>query len=263
MMENETRPGQSDGPPHDPTSEGAAERRKRHSSRKTLLVAVIVSVMTIGALVILRGGQVDGPRDDASASDHTLSAFDDDAVNAGGAVIEGTPADGASPLTGGISEAIARSIDALSARIDQWFESSATEHASVNHALSELTGGMGAMQESIAELHKGNDEIRQRIADAQSRLDGIAQDVRAIKAATQKQAATRQKQATSVPPFHVDAIDLWGDAAYVAVSQDGRVAFLREGERRSGWQVTHIDRTKGEVVFRGPEGQDYSASMGR
>jgi len=122
---------------------------------------------------------------------------------------------------------------------------------------------MSAIHESIAELRIGNEELKQRIDAAQSQLQAIAKDVRGLKIATKKQVAKQRKHVAGKPPFHIDAIDLWDDAVYVAISQDGRVTFLREGEQRSGWNVTHIDRAKGQVAFRGPAGQNYSASLRR
>ena len=65
------------------------------------------------------------------------------------------------------------------------------------------------------------------------------------------------------PLVRAGNIDLWDDTVYVAISQSGQVTFLREGEHRSGWNVVHIDRAKGQVAFRGPAGQDYSASLRR
>jgi len=151
----------------------------------------------------------------------------------------------------------------LSERIGQWFESLRTDHSSMNQELSGLVNTVSAIHESIADLRNGNEDLKQRIDAAQSRLQVIAKDVRGLKIAAKKQVAKRQKSAAEKPPFHIDVIDLWDDAVYVAISQDGRVTFLREGEQRSGWHVTHIDRAKGQVAFRGPAGQDYSASLRR
>ena len=155
------------------------------------------------------------------------------------------------------------SIESLSELINQWFEALSADHSSVDRELSGLANSMSAIHESIAELRKGNEELKQRIDAAQSQLQAIAKDVSGLKIATKKQVAKQRKHVAAKPPFHIDAIDLWDDALYVAISQDGRVTFLREGEQRSGWNVTHIDRAKGQVAFRGPAGQDYSASLRR
>ena len=133
----------------------------------------------------------------------------------------------------------------------------------MSHELTGLASIVSAINESIADLRNGNEELKQRIADAQSQLQAIAKEISGLKIATKKKAATQQKPAASLPPFQIDAIDLWDDAVYVAVSQNGRVAFLREGEQQAGWQVAHIDRLKGQVAFRGPQGQAHSASIRR
>ena len=238
------------------------QTKSARSSKKTILIAVLVSVITIGALVALRG-QVDSLRNDATAVEHNMAAIDKTTLNGTGADIDGVFADKDPQQISGSFEMIDRSIENLSQKISQWFDSLRGDHSSVNQELSGLANSVTAVHESIAELRKGNEELKQRIDAAQSQLQAIAKDVSGLKIATKKQVAKQRKHVAAKPPFHIDAIDLWDDALYVAISQDGRVTFLREGEQRSGWNVTHIDRAKGQVAFRGPEGQDYSASLRR
>lgn len=258
-MENEKRSVRS----HD-SAQGAAraevaeQTKSQRSSRKTLLVAVIFSVVTVGALVTLRS-QVDALHNGAATPEHAVPALPESVTDPRGV----DSVDDNSPLTSVASETIVRVIEGLSDRINQWFESVRTEQSIANRELSGLAASMSSIHESIAELRKGNDELKQRITDAQSQLQAIADDVSGLKIAGSKKAAAQQKQAASVPPFLIDAIDLWDAAVYVAVSQNGQVAFLRESEQQSGWQVMHIDRLKGQVAFRGPEGQDYSTSIRR
>ena len=262
-MENEKSYEQSQRAPQDAARADIAEPRKsKRSSHKTLLTAAIVSVITIGALVMLRG-QIDVLHHGTASPDHAVPALPESATKGMAADIDDMAVGSSVQPEAGISETIMRAIDGVSDRINQWFESLRTEQSNTNRELSGLAAGMSAIHESIAELRKGNDELKQRISDAQTQLQAIAQDVRGLKIAGNKKAAAQQKPATSVPPFLIDAIDLWDDAVYVAVSQNGQVAFLREGEQQSGWQVTHIDRLKSQVAFRGPEGQDYSTSLRR
>lgn len=256
MMENEERAVRShDAEPNDASVDVAEQPKPRRSSRKTLLIAAIVGVITIGALMMLRG-QVDALHSIAATPEQAMPALHESATNprsvdSGELPMSGTP------------ETIKRAIERLSDRISQWFESVMTEQSSTNRELTVLAAGMSAIHESIVELRKGNDELKQRITDAYSQLQAIAEDVRGLKSASKKKVAAQQKQASSVPPFLIDAIDLWDDAVYVAVSQNGQVAFLREGEQRSGWQVTHIDRLNKQITLRGPDGQDYSTSIPR
>ena len=262
-MENEKSYEQSQRAPQDAARADIAEPRKsKRSSRKTLLTAAIVSVITIGALVMLRG-QIDVLHHGTAAPDHVVPAIPESATKGMAADIDDMAVGSSVQPEAGPSEAIMRAIDGVSDRINQWFESLRTEQSSASRELSSLGVSMSAIQETITEMRKGNDELKQLITDAQSKLQAIAQDVRDLKIAGKKKAAAQQKQAASVPPFLIDAIDLWDDAVYVAVSQNGQVAFLREGEQQSGWQVTHIDRLRSQVVFRGPEGQDYSTSLRR
>lgn len=262
-MENEKSYEQSQRAPQDTARADIAESRKpKRSSRKTLLIAAIVSVITIGALVMLRG-QVDALRNGTDTPEHAAPALPESATKAKGADIDAMTVGISAQPEAGTTETIMRAIEGMSDRINQWFESLRTEQSSANREVSGLTASMSAIQESITELRKGNDELKQRITDAQSKLQAIAQEVRGLKIARKKKAAAQHKQAASTPPFLIDAIDLWDDAVYVAVSQNGQVAFLRVGEQQSGWQVMHIDRLKSQVAFRGPEGQDYSTSIRR
>ena len=262
-MENEELSVRShDSEQYTARAEGAEQTRPQRSSRKTLLIAAIVSVITIGALVMLRG-QVDALHNGAATPEHAEPALHESATKAKGEDVDGMNVSTSAQPEAGATETIMRAIEGMSARINQWFESLQTEQSSAKRELSGLAASISAIHESITELRKGNDELKQRITDAQSQLQAIAQDVRGLKIAGNKKVAGQKKQATSVPPFLIDAIDLWDDAVYVAVSQNGQVAFLREGEQQSGWQVTHIDRLKSQVSFRGPEGQDYSTSIRR
>lgn len=256
MRENEERAVRShDAEQNDASVDVVGQPKPRRSSRKILLIAGIVSVITISALVMLRG-QVDAMNSITATPEHAMPALHVSATNP-------RSVDSVEPPTSGTPETIKLAIDRLSDRINQWFESVRTEQSRANRELSGLAAGMSAIHESIAELRKGNDELKQRITDAYSQLQAIAEDVRGLKIASKKKAAAQQKQASSAPPFLIDAIDLWDDAVYVAVSQNGQVAFLREGEQQSGWQVTHIDRLNKQVALRGPEGQDYSTSIRR
>ncbi|OOZ71887.1 hypothetical protein BOW49_12130 [Solemya velum gill symbiont] len=262
-MENETQVEQPDNRERNAVHEkNKVQAKSARSSKKTILLAVVISVITIGALAIVRG-QIDSPRKEAAAVGQSVAALDKTMASGIGADIDGMTIGKPPPQTGGTFDTIERSIGSLTERIGQWFDSLRADHSSMNRELSGLANTVSAIHESVAVLRKGNEDLKLRIDAAQSRLQAIAKDVRGLKIAAKKQVEKKQKSAAAKPPFHIDAIDLWDDAVYVAISQDGRVTFLREGEQRSGWNVTHIDRAKGQVAFRGPAGQDYSASLRR
>ena len=262
-MENNNRPDRLHDSDQNNVREDIAELpRPRRSSRKTFLIAAIVSVITIGTLIVLRD-QVGSLHNNVATQARAVPTLTDSVVTDKDADIDGHTIDN-NPLSNtGASAMIVRAIEDMSDRIKQWFDSLSAEHSSVNRELTSLAASMSAIHASIDELRKGNDELKQRVIDVQSRFQAIAQDVQGLKLARQKKAVVKHKQAASVPPFLIDAIDLWDDTVFVAVSQNGRAAFLREGEQQAGWRVTHIDRLKGRVAFHGPEGQGYSTSIGR
>ncbi len=224
------------------------------SSRKTLLVAATVSVITIITLVMWRG-QIDGLRDETGVINPTVTSSHESPTNM--RITETTP------TIGDLSKTITRAIDGLTEQIRQWFDSAMAEQSDMSHELTALASNVSAMNESIVELHKGNEELLQRIAATQSQLQTIANDIRRLKTTTKKVATTQRQSLVSAPPFQIDAIDIWDDAVYVAVSHEGHIAFLREGQRQAGWQVVQIDRLQGQVVLRGPDGQDHSVTLRR
>ena len=65
------------------------------------------------------------------------------------------------------------------------------------------------------------------------------------------------------PPFVIDAIDVWDDVSYVAISQAGQVSFLKILDQQSGWTLTQIDHSKEQVSFKGPDDKVYTTSVQR
>ena len=75
-MENETQVEQPDNRERNAVHEkNKVQAKSARSSKKTILVAVVISVITIGALAILRG-QIDSPRKEAAAVGHSVAALD-------------------------------------------------------------------------------------------------------------------------------------------------------------------------------------------
>ena len=93
--------------------------------------------------------------------------------------------------------------------------------------------------------------------------DTLINETRAPKAVKHKPSARQKSHPVKTPPFQIDAIDVWDDLTYVAISQAGRIAFLKTGEQQSGWKFTHIDRLKGLVNLQDPAGQVHSISLQR
>ena len=133
----------------------------------------------------------------------------------------------------------------------------------VTAALAAMTEGIETIKAAMADLVEGNLDLGRRISDAASRLDTLAQEVRALKVLKRKPKVKHKPRPVKIPPFHIDAIDVWDDMTYVAVSQAGRTAFLKAGEQQSGWTVSRIDHLKGQVDLKGPVGQVHSVSLQR
>jgi hypothetical protein len=147
--------------------------------------------------------------------------------------------------------------------MERGFEAQHADSADVMQAISEQTERLQVLNTAIADLGKSNQVLDGRVREAISRLESLTQAVAALKAVTHKPAPAHKPRSIKSPPFQIDAIDIWDDATYVAVSQAGRVAFLKTGETQSGWTVTRIDRLNGQVDVRGPGGQVQSLSIPR
>ena len=130
-------------------------------------------------------------------------------------------------------------------------------------SLASVAESVRAIKVAVADLTESNHALRQRIDDSIARLNTLIKETQKRKVAQHKPAARPKPAPAKTPPFHVDAIDVWDDMTYVAISQAGRVAFLKSGEQQSGWTVARIDRLKGRVEFKGPLGQNHSVSLQR
>ena len=158
---------------------------------------------------------------------------------------------------------IDRRLDALTNRIEHGFESQASQGSELKHRLSVMGDSLRAIETSVAKLNENNRMLARHIREATTKLDVLAKHVRALKVRKRKATAKPKPRPAKAPPFRVDAIDVWDDTTYVAISQAGRVAFLKQGDRRAGWSVTRIDRREGKVAFRGPAGQVHSVTLQR
>ena len=158
---------------------------------------------------------------------------------------------------------IDRGVASISDRIDQGFESQQNDSAVVKNQLSDMTQDIQAIKVTIADQTGTNQELDRKINEAISRLDTLINETRAPKAVKRKPSARQKTRSVKTLPFRIDAIDVWDDVTYVAVSQAGRVAFLKTGEQQSGWKFTHIDRLKRQVNLQDPAGQIHSISLPR
>ena len=232
--------------------DAVAQPRAHRVPYKTLLIVVVVGIIAISALWILVIRQEGDPANATLVIEPDIQAIEDS--EATGPQVARRADE---------TSAIDRRLIALSGRIDRGFVTQQTHSSAVKRELSVMAESMQAIKAAIADLGKSNHALDRQISAARSRLDTIAQDIRTPKVVKRNTTARRKPRPVKIPPFHINAIDVWDDMTYVAVSQAGRVAFLMAGEQQSGWTVTHIDRLKGQVDLQGPAGQVHSVSLQR
>lgn len=227
----------------------------RDRTYKTVLTVVVIGVLSLSVLWWSVQHTVGNPTDSTTVTTTTVpDAQAQKTTNA------------KSPQTARSEEAYAsldRRLVSLSGRIDQGFEAQHADSSDMMQALLAQTERLQVINAAIADLGKSNQVLDGRIREATSRLESLTQAVAALKVVTHKSAPAHKPRPAKNPPFQIDAIDIWDDITYVAVSQAGRVAFLKTGETQSGWTVTRIDRLKRQVVVQGPAGQIQSLSLPR
>ncbi|MEJ1363188.1 MAG: hypothetical protein RPU52_14725 [Candidatus Sedimenticola sp. (ex Thyasira tokunagai)] len=226
--------------------------RSRRLAYKSVLTAVVVGIVVISALSLSKIQRQEKPLDELQIQDSNTPTQE---------VIK-TP-----ELEVGAAEdkveQIDRRLTSLSGRVDRGFEAQVAHSTAAKRSLTSVAESVQAIKVAVADLSESNRTLSQRIDTSIARLNTLINETRKRRV-TQKKPAARPKPAPAkTPPFHVDAIDVWNDMTYVAISQAGRVAFLKSGEQQSGWTVARIDRLKGRVEFKGPHGQNHSVSLQR
>lgn len=219
---------------------------------KSVLSAAVIGVITVSALWMFVSRQEGSPEFEELLTESNVPVHED-------TVAKDLPATTTDP----VMESISRTLSVMFEKIESGFEAQQTHSAFVKRELSTMAETLQMINAAVFDLRESNKQLGQRISGAFSRLDTIARDVRARKVVKRKPAIKHKPRPAKIPPFHIDAIDVWDDVIYVAVSQSARVAFLKVGDQRSGWTVTHIDRGKGRIDFQGPAGQVHTTSVGR
>ncbi|MCP3887012.1 MAG: hypothetical protein GY700_16415 [Propionibacteriaceae bacterium] len=219
---------------------------------KSVLTAVVVGIITISALTLFIIQRQERPLDELQIQDSntpTQAAIKTPELELG--------------LAEDNVEQIDRRLTSLSGRIDRGFEAQVAHSTDVKKSLVSMAEGVHAIKVAVADLTESNHALHQRIDESIARLNTFIKETQKRKAAQQKPVARPKPAPAKTPPFHVDAIDVWDDMIYVAISQAGRIAFLKSGEQQSGWTVARVDRIKGRVEFKGPLGQNHSVSLQR
>ena len=151
----------------------------------------------------------------------------------------------------------------LSDRIERGFEGQLNHSSEVREGYSVLADRIQAIDLAIAKLGDSHTERDRRIGETTTRLDIIANEVKVLQDVKRQPAIPHKPTPVEPPPFELEAIDIWDDVTYVAVSKSGRTTFLKTGEQQSSWTVMRIDHRQGKVDFKGPAGQIHSASLPR
>ena len=224
----------------------------RRLAYKSVLAAVVIGIITISGLWLFVIRQEGNPSNAVPVPEPGIQTHE--ATEAIGAEVAWTEDKYAQ---------IDRRLASMSGRIDRGFETQQIHGTDVKDSLAAMAESVRTVKVAVTDLAENNKELRQRLDEAISRLDILIKDVHKRKVVQRKPTAKPKPRPAKRPPFHIDAIDVWDDVTYVAVSQSGRVAFLEAGEQQAGWTVTHIDRLKGRVDLQGPAGQDHASSLQR
>ncbi len=224
----------------------------RRMPYKSVLAAVVIGVVAIGALWAIKNqNAVESAQVPLANQPKAAIPAAIDAVDLG-----------VSHSQAGDSR-IEQRFEALTDRIEQVIKMQAGWRAELKQRLTAMNDTLQQIKQTTAGLGESNQALSMRVGEATRKLDVLAKHVRALRAAKRRVSSKPKPRPAKAPPFQVDAIDVWDDTTYVAVSQAGHTAFLKLGDRRAGWSVTHIERLKGKVTFRGPAGQTHTFSMSR
>jgi len=158
---------------------------------------------------------------------------------------------------------IDRGMASISDRIDRGLEAQQNQSAAVKSHLLDMSQDIQVIKVTIAGQRDTNQELGRQINEVISQLDTFIKETQVPKVVKRKPAARHKPRTVKTPSFQLDAIDLWDDETYVATSQAGHVAFLKTGEKQSGWTVTRIDRLKGQVKLQDPAGHIHSVTLPR
>ncbi len=162
------------------------------------------------------------------------------------------------------------SIDRRTAALERRLEELGTELALRNtettKRIDEQAEGLRALREEvralpaaerIAAVEKSLNETQEQLA---KRITSLELSLKELRTLAKPNASKRAQPAL---PFELVSVDVWDGVPYAALSQDGRIELLRQGQSRAGWTVQLIDPSRGLVLFRNPQGRAIERSVGR
>jgi len=221
-MENKTQRRPEEGSALNPAPEisqpGDASRENAQDYR-AFLAAAVVGLAMVGGLSLFLPDEAGNDVKDGTAWEP--------------AVIESSEATHTasteSPQVDPAMIAVRHKLEALTGQLQQGLDALQTVGVDVTHTVSTLSERLNETQDIIVERQQDTLTLKAELAEIHAELSTLAEAVQALKAAKPQRRTQKPRPAVSVPPFHIDAIDQWGDLTYVAVSQQGRVAFVRVG----------------------------------
>lgn len=234
-----------------PADAGATPTTRR-MPYKSLFAVLVIGVLTLGAQGLLVVGGTTTPVGETA---EPLSGTQVDP--------EAMPGDVAPVHPDQDLASIERKLMALSDLVERRFETLQGIVVEGRRTLSALAEQMQATGVTITDLANTDQNLAQRLGETTQRLEALAGAVQTFTVEKRKRVVPKPPLNSTQPPFDIDGIDRWDDQTYVVVSQAGQVAFLKAGDRQSGWTVTQVDPKTGKVQFTGPEGQTYSVSLAR
>lgn len=217
---------------------------------KVVLSSVVMGIFAVSVLWVYVTPQAGNPNSTSLTMPSDINAYEEQKTNRLNASIKEY-------------ESIKRLLESISSRIDERESVQIENSVLVKSELQDMAESIKQINEMIFELGVSHKDLSRQISESISGLNAIAEDVQALKVAKHKFAARKKPRSVKKPPFVIDAIDVWDDVGYVAISQAGHVSFLKVGDQQSGWTLTDIDHLKGQASFQGAAGNVYSTSIQR
>ncbi len=252
-MSSEPKPDRPESPDEAvPQDTGERSLSRRRMPYKSALAAVVIAVSMIGALWVIKDPSIlesvlPPQADEPDAARHAAVDTEDPEVSHNQAELS----------------RIEQRLQNLTGRIERAAKARTGWRVELKQRLAAMADTLQQIEQTTADLGESNRTLSAQVGEASRKLDVLAKHLRALRTVKRRRPSKPKPRPARVPPFQVDAIDIWDDTTYVAVSQAGHTTFLKLGDRRAGWSVTRIERVKGKVTFSGPVGQTHTFSLSR
>jgi hypothetical protein len=170
------------------------------------------------------------------------------------------------PAIANETDSIDRKIATLERRLEELGTELALRNTETTKRIDEQAESLRALQEQvsaspvverIAAVERSFSETQEELA---KRMAALELSLKELRAAAKPAAPKRPQPAL---PFELVSVDTWDGVPYAALSHEGRIELVRQGQSRAGWTVQLIDASRGLVLFRSPQGRAIERSVGR